>query len=71
MVKCTLGSLCYLRLKQVEAVALSTPTDRGPGGSVVQCSARDLKVASSILAHGSFLVRGAALLLILAELYGL
>ena len=27
----------------------------GPGGSVVQCSARDLKVAGSFLAHGSFL----------------
>ena len=43
----------------------------GPGGSVVQCSARDLKVASSILGHGSLLVRGAALSLTLAELNGL
>ena len=34
---------------------------QGSGGSVVQCSARDLKVASSILVHGSFLVRRAAL----------
>ena len=33
----------------------------GGGGSVVQCLTRDLKVVSSILAHGSFLVRGAAL----------
>ena len=34
---------------------------RSASGSVVQCSARGLKVASSILAHGSFLVRGVAL----------
>ena len=30
---------------------------RGLGGFVVQCLAHDLKVASLILAHGSFLVR--------------
>ena len=35
-----------------------------------QCSALDLKVVSLILAHDS-LVRGAALSLTLAELYGL
>ena len=34
---------------------------KGSDGSVVQCLARDLKVANSILAHGSFLVRGIAL----------
>ena len=34
---------------------------RRSGGLVVQCSARDLKVAGSILAHGSFLMRGSAL----------
>ena len=34
---------------------------RGPDGSMAQCLARDLKVASSILAHGSFLMRGIAL----------
>ena len=44
---------------------------RGRGGSVVQCSARDLKVASLILAHSSFLVRGLVLSLTLADLYGL
>ena len=33
--------------------------------------AHDLKVVSLILAHGSFLVRGLALSLTLAELYGL
>ena len=33
----------------------------GPVGSVVQWSARHLKVVSSILAHGSFLVRGSTL----------
>ena len=32
------------------------------GGSVVQCSACDLKIASSILGYGNFLVRGAALI---------
>ena len=44
---------------------------RGAGGSVVQCLAHDLKVVSSFLGHGSFLARGAALSLILAELYDL
>ena len=29
----------------------------GESGSVVQCSARDLKVVGSILDHGSFLVK--------------
>ena len=43
----------------------------GPDGSAVQYLARDLKVGSSILAHGSFLVRGAVPLLTLPELYGL
>ena len=43
----------------------------GSGGSVGQCSARDLKVASLVLAHGSFLVREVVLSLTLAELYGL
>ena len=46
-------------------------TQKGPGDSVVQCLARDLKVASSNLAHGSFLVRGVVLSLTLAELYDL
>ena len=36
-----------------------------------ECSTRDLKVASSIMAHGIFLVRGNALSLTLTELYGL
>ena len=43
----------------------------GLGGSVVQCSTCDLKIASLILPHGSFLVRGVVLSLTLAELYGL
>ena len=38
---------------------------------MVQCSTRDLRIASLVLAHCSFLVRGVALLLTLAELYGL
>ena len=38
---------------------------------MVQCSARNLEIASSILVHGSFLVRGVVLSLTLAELYGL
>ena len=38
---------------------------------MVQCSAHDLKVVSLILTHGSFLVKGTALLLTLAELYDL
>ena len=38
---------------------------------MVQCLARDLKVVSSILAYGSFLVREVALSLTLIELYGL
>ena len=40
-------------------------------GCGVQCSTRDLKVASSILAHGNFLVRELALSLTLPILYGL
>ena len=35
---------------------------KGPGGSVVQCSARGLKVMSLILAHSSFSMRGLALI---------
>ena len=35
---------------------------RGSGGSVVQCLAHNLRIVSSILAHGSFLVRGSALI---------
>ena len=31
---------------------------REPGGSVVQCLTRDIKVASSIMPHGTFLVKG-------------
>ena len=38
---------------------------------MVQCSACDLKVGSSILAHGSFLVKGTVLLLTLAELWSI
>ena len=38
---------------------------------MVQCSTRDLKVVSSILAHGSFLVRSSTLSLTIAELRGL
>ena len=34
---------------------------RRPGGSMVQCWAGELRIASSILAHGRFLVRGVAL----------
>ena len=33
-----------------------------PGGSLVQCLACDVKVASSILVHSSFLVTGSALI---------
>ena len=33
----------------------------GPGGFVVQCSTRELRVVGSILDHGSFLVRGSTL----------
>ena len=48
----------------------AVPRMRGePGGCVVQCSAHGLNVVSSILAHGSFLVRGVVLSLTLTELY--
>ena len=41
-------------------------------GPVIQWLARELKVLSSIVAHGSFLVKGAALSLTLGELlYGI
>ena len=39
--------------------------DLGGRSDSVQCSVRDLKVVSWIQAHGSFLVRGVALLLTL------
>ena len=38
-----------------------TSVRKGSAGSVILCSARVLKIANSILAHGSFLVRGVAL----------
>ena len=44
---------------------------RGPGRSVVQCSARDQEIISSMVGDGRFLVRGLELLLTTSELHGL
>ena len=61
-----LDAYVHLKLTYKHTITYSLSCSGLLDSSVILCSARDLNVASSILAHSSFLMRGLVLSLTLA-----